>query len=720
MAISQGEYRALVIGSAPNWSQKLTTKVYWKTVIAESLAGYEHRMACYARPLIKTSYKVTNITRELSSYLRMLIESRSETPVAIPIWMDSCMLLADAVAGQTALSVSAQNRLFPWFKYALLYSSDEDYEVVRITSIGSDFVLLSSEIERDHAVKSILCPLAFGNIKLPNSSYLTATLSEFTIDFEEKLGWIGTETSAGVILTGGGAQQSDSVAQDWENFTYPPNWISSQKQGAIEDLEFKALDRGRATPIMFSTEKRRTFDFVYLADRYHLQSVLQFFEHHKGRRGSYYIPSWTEDFIVTQKIEQGDIAIPLERTGLSEMPENYGSVFLFASPTEENRLIGRVRRQHCKDVFLPDEPFPEDEIPPGTALSAAVKVRLIDDEIEIKSSSPDGHEFTLSFIECPHETDADEEDADKFQALITNPTEIWIYKIHRSDKSRVFADWPYQINVSGIPDCARAQAANIKHTGCELTEDSLASEMEIQATGDVWDFIAEDMQSPIDVTVYKGLLIENTGDCSATEFFTGRAESISSNDRKVTFTLSSGLRELRREGTNIMVQRKCCRLFGTPLCGVNKLEFRVAAQGALQFQNLTEGVYTIKGITFDIANTKPESYWIGAKILLTVDSAKSQCPPHYTGIITNIYTDEQEGLCMRFTGAADDRYQEYGETFPGAVNAFDRFYLYPVCQRTIGSCKMFDNQPNFLGFPWLPNNNPLDALEIGYDARGKK
>ena len=120
MAISQGEYRALVIGSAPNWSQKITTKICWKTVIAESLAGYEHRMACYARPLVKTSYKVTNINRELSSYIRMLLESRSETPVAIPVWMDGCFLLSDATAGQTARSVSAQNRLFPWFKYALL------------------------------------------------------------------------------------------------------------------------------------------------------------------------------------------------------------------------------------------------------------------------------------------------------------------------------------------------------------------------------------------------------------------------------------------------------------------------------------------------------------------------------------------------------------------------------------------------------------------------
>ena len=134
---------------------------------------------------------------------------------------------------------------------------------------------------------------------------------------------------------------------------------------------------------------------------------------------------------------------------------------------------------------------------------------------------------------------------------------------------------------------------------------------------------------------------------------------------------------------------------------------------------MTEGVYTITDITFDNANTKPDSYWIGAKILLSTDSAKSTAPAQYSGIITNIYTDNG-ALCMKLTGAADARYQEYGEIFPASTNAFDRFYLYPVCQRTIGSCKMFDNQPNFLGFPWLPNNNPLDALEIGYDARGKK
>ena len=130
MAIVLGEYRALILGSAPNWSQTVTTRIVWKTVIAESLAGYEHRMACYIRPLVETRYKVTNITSRLSSYIRPLLDSRSETPVAVPVWMDGCFLLSDATEGSTTLNVSAQNRLFPWFRYALLYSDDEDYEVV--------------------------------------------------------------------------------------------------------------------------------------------------------------------------------------------------------------------------------------------------------------------------------------------------------------------------------------------------------------------------------------------------------------------------------------------------------------------------------------------------------------------------------------------------------------------------------------------------------------
>lgn len=39
MAISQGEYRALVIGSAPNWSTKLTTKICQRVDFIDTLNG---------------------------------------------------------------------------------------------------------------------------------------------------------------------------------------------------------------------------------------------------------------------------------------------------------------------------------------------------------------------------------------------------------------------------------------------------------------------------------------------------------------------------------------------------------------------------------------------------------------------------------------------------------------------------------------------------------
>lgn len=720
-SISIGEYRALILGSAPNWSQTVITRIVWKTVIAESLAGYEHRMACYIRPLVETRYKVTNITSRLSSYVRHLLDSRSETPVGVPVWMDGCFLLSDAVEGSTTLNVSAQNRLFPWFRYALLYSDDEDYEVVRITSIQSDTVTLSGGLARDHGKLSLLVPLAFGYLKIPDSQFYTGAISEFEVDFQEKLGWIGSETSQGVTATGGGPQQLDSISQDFDNFTYPPNWGKTPTQGVLDDLEYEALDRGRAEPKSFDSEKRRTFGFVYLADRYQLQSILQFFEYYRGRKGSFYIPSWTEDYVVTQSVQEGDIAIPLERTGLAAMPSSYGGVYQYISDSEMIRLSGTVVRQHCQDIFLPEDDV-DEPLEPGTILSAAVKVRLSDDTIEIQSSAPDVHELSLRFVECPHETDAPEGEEDPFQSLISNTTEVWVYQFHRGSQSRIFADWPYSLNISGIPGASHAQAADIRHTGCDFTEDAMASEMEIEASGLVWEYVMEDPESPLDVSIYKGT-IDSLGGALLTLFFEGRAMNIHSNQRKVSFTLSSGLRHLQKTGPNIMVQRKCCHLFGSPLCGVVKQSFCVSGLGSLTFQNLTTGSYSISGVQFDVQDDKPDGYWIGAKILIAVAywrmSGSADCPPYYSGIITRV-EHENGSLIFRFTGAADLRYRLPDETLPGYDAVLDRFYLYPICQRTIGSCKMFHNQVHFLGFPWLPNNNPLDALEIDYDARGKK
>lgn len=738
MAVPWANYRCPIIGMNPNWNSVVKTKFCWKTAIAESLGGYERRLPCYARPLLKTSFHLTNIDAKSSSYIRKLIDSRNETPVGVPIWMDECTILAEPRLSGSAniIEVNARNRLFQWFKYALLWTDDLDYEVVEITAIcearsnspivgtvTKDFVMISSLPERTHIEGAKLAPLAFGKLVNPDSKFKTGDVSELDIEFEENLGWIGTDTTNKMFLTGGGPSQLGGKNINTDEFLFEPNWTSDVVQGLIDDIEYEPFDRGRAIPRTFASKKRRTFAFSYFADRYQLQEIIKFFDYNDGRCKSFYIPTWTHDYTVTQAIEANDIAIPIERTGLSKMQDSYNGIYELTHDGVGTRIDGQETVQDiCKDIFIPIDPV-TDPLKPGTELCGAAKVRLEDDEIEITSKTPDAHTFELSFIETPNETTNKQDD--EFQATIKNYKYAWIYKIHRLESSRVFIDWPTQTNVSGIDGISTAQAGDIHHTGIELNEDSLAKEVEIEVAGEAADYILSDVESPIDITIYSAVMVRNGtgGYADASYFFEGRLDNMNVSDRTIQATLSSTLRILTQKAPNIIVQRKCNNIFCSANCGIKKSFIVRRGSGSVTIPTILNGNFTMTDVEFDIAEEMLDSFWAGAKLIVSHPASQSAVglPAMSSGIITRVYRGENNSLCFNYSGEADGRYKLADEENP-SVNETGgcRFTLYPICCRTIGSCQLFNNHVNFCGFPWLPNNNPLESLEIDYDARGKK
>lgn len=711
MGIASSTYfSAPIVGFEPNWRDKLITTLSWKTAIAESLTGRERRISLLHKPLIHMKYTITIVDVFHGRHIHNIIESRGEIAVGVPVWMDTCMVTHPVTTDSTyfIIRTDVRNKLFPLYPLALIYTSDSDYEVIKIDSVGTDangeyIRLLGSEhsLRATHGVGSKIVPLAFGELKMPDSQYINPIINEIQIEFTERQGWLKIED----IYLSESASSQDVVPDNNHEFLFSPNWKEYPVQGMIDDIEYEPLGQGRTLPRVFSVAKRRTFAFTYLADRRCLQEVLQFFNNCEGMCKSFWMPTWKADARVTQQAEIGDAHVVIERTGMADMPSNYHYFYVYHDDADGKSIQtnlggGTVVQQLCSEVFSPTTALPVP-LPADTLLSLSVRVRMSSDEIEITSYSPNTHEFSLSFIECPHLSDIDLQN--------NNIKKIWVYKFQRQSLSssntnfiKWYVDYPRIITAQGIT----LTPADITHTGIEFNEDTLANEIEIKVAGTVAKVLLMDSDNPVDVSVYT---LDREYNGTLVHVLTGRIVSLEVGDNRVcTFTLSSIFRTLDKDTPTLQVQRRCNHILFDLGCGLNRSE------------------YTWYGNTVSFDNNLPSELGV----IIKKNNSNGKTLSSYTDLIGGIIIFENYKyiICSARTLNVD----EPDEDYLYLILVLDRykasnlenhilFKFIPSCNKTIGQClNKFENNENYGGMPWIPNNNPFRLLNGDGESEGKK
>lgn len=180
----------IILTAFPNWDREITTRFVTQTKIAESIAGKEHRAGLMPRPAVYQSFTPTNLTAALTQKFVDWRDQRGALPVAMPIWLDALYLPVPVEAGATSISIAARYRLFQWFKYAIILSNSDYYDIIQIRKPinYNDRILLEEEPRRRFDTGAFLCPLAFGKMMLPEQWYHNPKVTELVIDFEERLG----------------------------------------------------------------------------------------------------------------------------------------------------------------------------------------------------------------------------------------------------------------------------------------------------------------------------------------------------------------------------------------------------------------------------------------------------------------------------------------------------------------------------------------------------
>jgi uncharacterized phage protein (TIGR02218 family) len=177
------------------------------------------------------------------------------------------------------------------------------------------------------------------------------------------------------------------------------------------------------------------------------------------------------------------------------------------------------------------------------------------------------------------------------------------------------------------------------------------------------------------VTVFRGEQDSSTS-CFLT-YWKGRIVSTRSDDWNCIVECESVFTSMRRTGARARYQVQCRHaLYGTA-CGVNKDNYEVLG--------------TVSAVGVDT---------------LTVTGADSQDDGYFVGGMV-----ERDGI-FRFivghTGTTIRLWRQFNE-----VEVSDSVKLYPGCNRTLTVCdERFNNALNYGGFPWLPNTNPFQNVNL--------
>lgn len=313
---------ALFLPHMPNWRVPVEREFAYKTEIFTSFEGDEQRRALRSTPRREINYTVTltgdarkDFFNRMSGYQRNLLL------IADPI------LSVRIQGAMPGLASEVMVESVPYWmqdegRVALEYRGRVEYR--RITALvgqqlSFDSVTATSWPEGTRVRPVYPARLLNGlNNRVP-----TSITSEAMLNFSvEPLYPIALPDVAPQEVYGG-----------LEVFLRKPNWataLSVEIEAVLEQLDF---DRGARTVIAPTEFSPRMQKMTYLSrNMAEADEIEAFFHRMKGRRGTFYMPSGTKDFVLAEDIEAGSYRMAIRASDaamlLDEDPA-YRTIVLF-------------------------------------------------------------------------------------------------------------------------------------------------------------------------------------------------------------------------------------------------------------------------------------------------------------------------------------------------------------------------------------------------------
>ena len=375
----------------PNWATEVIETLEWQTDIVESFNRIEQRVARAWVPKQQISYDTLTVdgsSRRLDEYLHAMAEST----VAMPAWMEVVRLSAGAAAGSRTLYCDPQLSRLQADKYAVLFRSPHDYELVKIDEVLADRVKLVYPLRSAWLADAKLLPVIRGTLDLTTKvKRLSSAVSQASISF--------TVSAEDVYAPDGVAP---TTLGGLEVVTERHNWtegIDAEVVLAAEDLSYEVgitsrLARGRYALV------RRSFA-VLLPSRADTHRFRAFLTRRKGRLAPCLVSTGATDFVVSRDEAPASVSVSIAEIEPRVVPPALRGAYGIEIKTPNATLVKPVIDAYSapgRTIIALGEPIGQTLLAADVLRTSLVHYsRLSADKVSIKWRSAEVAECSVTF-----------------------------------------------------------------------------------------------------------------------------------------------------------------------------------------------------------------------------------------------------------------------------------------------------------------------------------
>ncbi len=289
--------RILLFPFRPNWQNRVSETLEWKTDVLRAFDGDEQRRSLRVLPRRGLEYDFM-VRGENARLFENLMWSWQHRLFAVPLWMYKANLTSPASIGDSTLYLDTTDRGFAVDGLVCIYRSTTQFEVAAADTVSSNQITLKYPLSNGWVAGDRVYPVLVGK---PPSSIPTQRHTDDLLT--GKASFISSADINDPFLPDTAAP----VTYDGkEVVTYKPNWKSGIDNTWMH--EFAPLDSGVGAMRWMETETSGRIQRPYgllLKNKSEVAAFRAFLGRLRGQAKACWIPSWHDDFDVTALTASG-------------------------------------------------------------------------------------------------------------------------------------------------------------------------------------------------------------------------------------------------------------------------------------------------------------------------------------------------------------------------------------------------------------------------------
>lgn len=286
----------------PNWKSSVTETFEFSTDIFEAFSGKEQRISKRTTPRRRLGMRHLLTNNEARGF-DALLRARQNLPLLVPQWHLGIRVTEEAPAGQTYLIVAgADLSVFQWNMPAMLSRDNGPAVTITVASTSTGRIDLAAPLAAAVLVGDKVLPAANALI----DQDLSATRHTGTV-LEAQVGFIMLPQQDPYSLPQVASLSANRFpigSDNREIIQLRPNWVTEPKVNQAWSFETsESFSSGPIVPINGRDQGSRTVQALWtLKSKAEIDSFKGLLWRLRGRRYAAWLPSWTDDFVLTRDV----------------------------------------------------------------------------------------------------------------------------------------------------------------------------------------------------------------------------------------------------------------------------------------------------------------------------------------------------------------------------------------------------------------------------------